>query len=160
MQLTWGWGGWWVHMFMKGLKCYLEEKLKFTLVGIEGLPWEQGSDPVRQDTWVGSQAAWSSSILPAAPLWQSAHWCCCCCSVVKSCPALCDSMNCSTPGFPVLHYLPEFAQTCVHLSRWCHPTTSPSVVPFTSCLQSFPASGSFPVSWLFASDGQSIGWAI
>ena len=42
------------------------------------------------------------------------------------------------------------------LSRWCHPTISSSVVPF-SCLQSFPASGSFPVSQLFASGGQSIG---
>ena len=43
------------------------------------------------------------------------------------------------------------------LSRWCHPTISSSVVPFSSCLQCFPASGSFPVSWLFASGGQSIG---
>ena len=34
------------------------------------------------------------------------------CSVTKSCPILCDPMNCSTPGFPVLHHLPEFAQTC------------------------------------------------
>ena len=42
-------------------------------------------------------------------------------------------------------------------SRWCHPTISFSVVPFSSCLQSFPASGSFPVSWLFSSGGQSIG---
>ena len=39
--------------------------------------------------------------------------------------------------------------------RWWHPTISSSVVPF-SCLQSFPASGSFPVSWFFASGGQSI----
>ena len=43
------------------------------------------------------------------------------------------------------------------LSQWCHPTISSSVIPFSSCLQSFPASGSFPTSWLFASDGQSIG---
>ena len=43
------------------------------------------------------------------------------------------------------------------LSRWCHPTISSSVVPFSSCLQSFPTSGSFPMSWLFASGGQSIG---
>ena len=43
-------------------------------------------------------------------------------------------------------------------SRWCHPTISSSVVPFSSCLQSFPASGSFPMSQLFASGGQSI-WA-
>ena len=43
------------------------------------------------------------------------------------------------------------------LSRWCHPTISSSVILFFSCLQSFPASGSFPVSQLFTSDGHSIG---
>ena len=43
------------------------------------------------------------------------------------------------------------------LSRWCHPTTSSFVSPFSSCLQSFPTSGSFQMSQLFASDGQSIG---
>ena len=43
------------------------------------------------------------------------------------------------------------------LSRWCHSTISSSVVPFSSCLQSFPASGSFQMSQLFASGGQSIG---
>ena len=43
------------------------------------------------------------------------------------------------------------------LSWWCHPTISSSVIPFSSCPQSFPPSGSFPVSQLFASDGQSIG---
>ena len=41
--------------------------------------------------------------------------------------------------------------------QWCHPTISSSVVPFSSCLQSFPASGSFPVSQFFASGGQSTG---
>ena len=39
------------------------------------------------------------------------HWYC---SVAKSCPTLCDPMNCSTPGFPVLHYVLEFTQTHVH----------------------------------------------
>ena len=43
------------------------------------------------------------------------------------------------------------------LSRWCHPTISPSVIPFSSCPQSFPASGSFPMSQFFTSGGQSIG---
>ena len=43
------------------------------------------------------------------------------------------------------------------LSRWCHPAISSSVVPFSSCLQSLPASGSFHMSQLFASGGQSIG---
>ena len=42
-------------------------------------------------------------------------------------------------------------------SRWCHPTISSSVIPFSSCLQFFPASGSFPMSQLFASGGQTIG---
>ena len=43
--------------------------------------------------------------------------CCCCCLVTKSYPILCDPMNCSMPGFPALHCLPEFAQTHVH---WSH----------------------------------------
>ena len=42
-------------------------------------------------------------------------------------------------------------------SQWCHPIISSSVVPFSSCLQSFPASGSFPMSQFFSSGGQSIG---
>ena len=65
-------------------------------------------------------------------------------------------MDCSTPGFPVLHHLPELAQIHVH---WVSDAIQPShpVCPFSSCPQSFPASGSFPVSWLFTSGGQSIG---
>jgi len=69
-----------------------------------------------------------------------------------------DFMNCSTPGFPVFHYLPEFANSCP-LSQWCHPTISSSVTPFSSCPQSLPASESTPMSWLFTSGGQSIGTA-
>ena len=66
-------------------------------------------------------------------------------------------MDCSTPGFPVLHCLLEFAQTQVRwVSDAIHPTISSSVVPFSSCLQSFPESGSFPMSQLFTSGGQSI----
>ena len=43
------------------------------------------------------------------------------------------------------------------LSQWCNPAISSSIFPFSSCLQSFPASGSFPMSWFFPSGGQSIG---
>ena len=67
----------------------------------------------------------------------------------------CNSMKCSMPDFPVLDYLPEFAQTRV---RWVNDAIQPSqssIVPFSSCLQSFPASGSFPMCWPFASGGQS-----
>ena len=70
---------------------------------------------------------------------------------------LCGPIDCSMPGFPVYHQLPEFTQTHVPLSRWCHPTISSSVVPFSSCLQSLPASRSFQMSQLFSSGGQSIG---
>ena len=49
-----------------------------------------------------------------------------------------------------------FSDSCL-LSQWCHPTISSSVAPIFFCPQSFPASGSFPTSWLFASGGQSIG---
>ena len=52
---------------------------------------------------------------------------------------------------------PRACSNSCRLSQWCHPTTSSSVFPFSPCLQSFPASGSFPMSQLFASGGQSIG---
>ena len=58
------------------------------------------------------------------------------CSVTKSCPTICDPMDCSTSGSPVLHWV--CSNSCP-LSWWCHPSISPSVVPF-SCPQSFPAS--------------------
>ena len=68
----------------------------------------------------------------------------CCCSIAKSCPTLCNCMDHSTPGSSVLHYLPELARIHVH---WvpCYLSISSSVTPFTFCLQSFPASGSFPI---------------
>ena len=79
-----------------------------------------------------------------------------CCSVAKLCLTLCNPLDCSTPGFPVLHCLSACSDSCA-LSRSYHPTISSCVAPFSSCLQSFPAPGSFPVSWFFASGGQSIG---
>ena len=65
-------------------------------------------------------------------------------------------MNCSTPGLPVHHQLPESTQMCP-LSWWCRLIISSSVVPFSFCPQSLTASGSFQMSQLFASGGQSIG---
>ena len=53
--------------------------------------------------------------------------------------------------------VPRVYSNSCPLSRWCHSTISSSVVPFSSHLQSFPASGSFPMSHLFASGGQTIG---
>ena len=79
----------------------------------------------------------------------------CCCSVTQLCLTLWDLMDYSTPGFPVLHYLLEFAQTHVH---WVDDAIQPSqTVALFSCLQSFSASWSFLVSRLFTSGDQNIG---
>ena len=77
-------------------------------------------------------------------------------SVAQSCLTLCDPMNHSMQGLPVHHQLLEFTQTCPS-NRWCHLAISSSVVPFSSCPQSLPASESFPMSQLFTWGGQSIG---
>ena len=78
-----------------------------------------------------------------------------CSSVTKLCPTLWHPIGSNTPSFPILHYLPEFAQT-VSIKSVMLSTISSSVIPF-SCPQSFPASGSFPMSQLFPSGSQIIG---
>ena len=78
-------------------------------------------------------------------------------SVTQLCPTLSDLMNRSTPALPVPSPTPWVYSNSCPLSWWCHPTISSSVVPFFSCLQSFPASGSFQMSQFFSSGGQSIG---
>ena len=90
------------------------------------------------------------SFLLSACTWGSLN--CCCCSVVKSCPTLFDPMDCSTSASFSLS--PGACSNSCPLSQWCHPTISSSVIPFFSCLQSFPASASFPMSRLFALSGQ------
>ena len=65
-------------------------------------------------------------------------------------------MDCSMPGFPVFHYLPICSNSC-SLSWWYYLIILSSVIPFSSCLQAFPASGSFPMNQLFASGRPSIG---
>ena len=88
-----------------------------------------------------------------------------CFSVTKSCLIICYPMHCSTPGIPVFHYLPEFAQThwvsdAIQLS---HPLSSPSPCSLNPWrvgrigAQSFPASGAFQMSQFFASGGQITG---
>ena len=77
-------------------------------------------------------------------------------SVAPSCQTLCNPMNHSMPGLPVHHQLLEFTQTHVHRVGDAIQPSHP-VIPFSSCPQSLPASGSFPMSQLFAWGGQSIG---
>ena len=81
-----------------------------------------------------------------------------CCSVAKSCLTFRTPTDCSNPGFPVPHHLLTFAQVHVY---WIGDAVQPShpLMPSSPSwsLQSFPASGSFPVTQLLASGGQSIG---
>ena len=84
-------------------------------------------------------------------------------SVQFSCSVVSDSLRphelqharlpCPSPS-------PRACSNSYPSSRWCHPTISSSVVPFSSCPQSFPASGSFPMSQFFTSGGQSIGFCV
>ena len=67
-------------------------------------------------------------------------------SVTQLCLTLCSPMDCSTPDFPCPSSIPRACSNSCPSSHWCHPTISSSVIPFSSCLQSFPESGSFPVS--------------
>ena len=85
--------------------------------------------------------------------------CCCCCSVAQLCLTLWDLMD---ARLPCQSLSPRVCLNSCPLSPWCHPTISSSVAPFSSCPQCFPASGSFQMSQLFTSGGQSIGasaWA-
>ena len=89
--------------------------------------------------------------------WTINHFYKSCCSVARSCLTLCMTLDCSPLGFPVLHHLPEFAQTHVH---WVSDTIQPShplLSPSPPALNLFPASGSFLLSQFFASGGQSTG---
>ena len=84
-------------------------------------------------------------------------------SVQSSCSVMSDSLlahelqhtrlSCPSPT-------PRACSNSCPLSQWCHPAISSSVVPFSSCLQSFPASGSFLMSQFFTSGGQSIGTSV
>ena len=82
----------------------------------------------------------------------------CCCSVAKLCLTLCNPMDCSTPGFPVLHYLPG---VCSKFVCWVGDASNHLIsASLFFCLQFLPASGSFPLSQLFASGSQCIGASV
>ena len=81
-------------------------------------------------------------------------------SVQFSCSVVSDSLWPHEPQHtrpPCLSPIPGVYPNPCPLSPWCHPAISSSVIPFSFCPQSFPASGSFQISQFFTSDGQSIG---
>ena len=87
-----------------------------------------------------------SGFFTTGPAWNTnVASTCWCCSVAKSCPTLCDLMDSSTPGFPVLHYLPEFAQIHVH---W----VSDAIQPSHPLLPPSPPAFIFPNIRLFSNE--------
>ena len=108
-------------------------------------PWESAATiSTFKEMWVSMKEKTKSRV--------NAVNCCHCCSVVSDClwphghaRLLCPSLS------------PGVCSDSCPFSRWCYLTISSSAAFFSFCLQSFPASGSFPMSWKFASDGQRIG---
>ena len=127
--LVWFWTG---HL-MSLITCFFTSRVEMTILLHHRAVWKVTWDKTCTDTYM--RVAQFSS-------------------VTQSCPTLCDPMDTRppcpspTPG--------AYSNSCPS-SRWCHPTISSSVVPFSSCLQSFPASGSFPMRQLFPSGAQSFG---
>ena len=104
---------------------------------------------IHNGIWLGHNKGWNSAICsnmdePSSVQLLSHVW-------------LCDPMDCSAPGLPVHHQLLGFTQTHVHWVADAIQPFHPLSSPLYSCLQSFPASGSFQMSQFFASGGQSIG---
>ena len=117
--------------------------------------WSVNSQVLIPDFWVWSPITHFEVIQMQLVCW------CYCDPVTKSCLTLCRvSMDCNTPDFPVLHYFLEFSQTRVYWVEDAIQPISSSVIPSSSCPQSFPVSGCFSVSQLFASSGQSIGVSV
>ena len=114
------------------------------------IPFSRGSSWPRDWTWVSCIASRFLTIWVHRNEGQFS-------SVAQSCPTLCDPMDCSMPRPPYLSPTPGVYSNSCPSSQWCRPTISYSVVPFSSCIQSFPASEYFQMSQFFTSGGQRIG---
>ena len=153
---------WWCHSSGEGGgKAEMHPKWILESLLLSGKPGWPGNTAtlssmksVPRKRWV-----WTSvNLRPTSPRASCLSLCtaCCCHSVVKSCPTLWP-YGLQHTRLPCPSYILEFAQTHgIITSQWSHPTISSSATLFF-WFQSFPASGSFPMSQLFASGGQSIG---
>ena len=119
---------------------------------VKGLPWGSGDA-----LWGLLAGGGLGTHVPSTWLGTiSMATCCCCCIVGRLCLTLCDH-GLQHIRLPCPSLSPRVCSNSCPLSRWCHRITSSSVATFSSRPQSFPVSGSFPMSWLFASGGHSIG---
>ena len=92
---------------------------------------------------------------PVLPYMHSTTW-----SVQFNCSGMSNSLQpheLQHARLPCPLPTPRACSNSCLLGQWCHPSISSSVIPFSYCLQYFPASGSFPMSWIFTSGSQSIG---
>ena len=96
------------------------------------------------------------AILPHMTTWTALKDICCCCSVANWCPTL-RPHGLEHTRLPCPSLSPGVCSDSYPLSQWCYLTISSSAALFSFCLQSFPASGSFPMSRVFTSGGQNIG---
>ena len=106
--------------------------------------------------WLGDEAMACTTVVLAAKIAATTWYC----SVQFSLSVMSDSLwphGLQHAKFPCPSPTPRACSNSCPSSQWCHPTISSSVVPFSSCLQSFPVSASFQMSQFFTSDGQSIG---
>ena len=103
--------------------------------------------------WFLFGSGWTQGAFPTST-WRILQFCC---SVAKLCPDPLWPRGLQHARLLCPPLSPRVCSNSCPLSQWCHPTISFSVVPFSSCLQFCPESGSFPVCWLFTSGGQGIG---
>ena len=139
---------------MGGLSWMVPRQTDFCIFMSENLRSHTGL------SWVHShiQSRWSQQHLIISSLhpWKCLQLWGWCCLVAQSCPTL-QPPGLQQARFPCPSPSPRACSKSLPLSGWCHPTSLSSVIPFSSCLLSFPASESFPVSQLFTLGGQRIG---
>ena len=156
LSLSWNWGLEKVSDFLKVIKLEVPAQGPFRLA-LPYLPW---SLPQATLLWITvkemetrRQVEWHGDCSP----WGITHY-------LYFSQFSCSVMSHSLQPHGLQHArlpcpspTPRACPNSCPLNWWCHPTISSSVIPFSSCLQSFPASGSFPMSQLFASGDQSFG---
>ena len=129
-----------VKIIYWNLKCRSNSNLIFTI------------NEKTRDSWLHSANLQYCEIAA----YDKLHFCCYCCSLTQLHLTLWPT-GLQHARLPYPSPPPRVWSNSRPLSQWCHPTILSSAIPFSSCLQSCPGSGSFPMSLLFASGGQNIG---
>ena len=139
-------------------RLYGLQSQKYSLSGL--LPKKLCCPSSRVTLRINTNLTYSLENPPSQPFWNTNHICSFPISVQFSRSVVSNSLQphrLQYTRLPCPSPIPRAYSNSCPSSRWCHPTISPSVVPFSSYLQFSPASGSSPISWLFTSGGQSIG---